>query len=132
MARTAYFTLFLGGGGGGEGVSLDVYVAAYLYRQIIWQLNVEDQNKQIGKIQNKQERHQTKREATKQTRTIHDKYGILQNKETAIGCWWAHNDSLYLYFVSNKCLFCRGAVWGVEGSRLEAWMKSHKSEVAIT
>ena len=22
--------------------------------------------------------------------------------------------------------------WGVEGSRLEAWMKSHKSEVAIT
>ena len=28
--------------------------------------------------------------------------------------------------------FCRGAGWGVEGSRLEAWMKSHKSEVAIT
>ena len=27
---------------------------------------------------------------------------------------------------------CREAVWGVEGSRLEAWMKSHKSEVAIT
>ena len=25
---------------------------------------------------------------------------------------------------------CRGAVWGVEGSRFEAWMKSHKSEVA--
>ena len=24
----------------------------------------------------------------------------------------------------------RGAVWGVEGSRFEAWMKSHKSEVA--
>ena len=22
--------------------------------------------------------------------------------------------------------------WGVEGSRLEAWMESHKSEVAIT
>jgi len=22
--------------------------------------------------------------------------------------------------------------WGVEGSRLEAWMKSHKSEVAVT
>ena len=22
--------------------------------------------------------------------------------------------------------------WGVEGSRLEAWMKSHKSKVAIT
>ena len=22
--------------------------------------------------------------------------------------------------------------WGVEGNRLEAWMKSHKSEVAIT
>ena len=22
--------------------------------------------------------------------------------------------------------------WGVEGSRLEAWIKSHKSEVAIT
>ena len=28
--------------------------------------------------------------------------------------------------------FCRGAAWGVEGIRLEAWMKSHKSEVAIT
>ena len=27
---------------------------------------------------------------------------------------------------------CRGVGWGVEGSRLEAWMKSHKSEVAIT
>ena len=27
---------------------------------------------------------------------------------------------------------CRGVVWGVEGSGLEAWMKSHKSEVAIT
>ena len=27
---------------------------------------------------------------------------------------------------------CRGAVWGIEGSKLEAWMKSHKSEVAIT
>ena len=29
-------------------------------------------------------------------------------------------------------LMCRGVEWGVEGSRLEAWMKSHKSEVAIT
>ena len=28
--------------------------------------------------------------------------------------------------------YCRGVGWGVEGSRLEAWMKSHKSEVAIT
>ena len=27
---------------------------------------------------------------------------------------------------------CRGVGWGVEGSRLEAWMKSHKSEVSIT
>ena len=27
---------------------------------------------------------------------------------------------------------CRGVGWGVERSRLEAWMKSHKSEVAIT
>ena len=27
---------------------------------------------------------------------------------------------------------CRGAEWGCEGSRLEAWMKNHKSEVAIT
>ena len=39
-------------------------------------------------------------------------------------------------FVSYECfdvLFtCRGVGWGVEGSRLEAWMKSHKSEVAIT
>ena len=26
----------------------------------------------------------------------------------------------------------RGVGWGVEESRLEAWMKSHKSEVAIT
>ena len=26
---------------------------------------------------------------------------------------------------------CRGPGWGVEGSRLEAWMKSHKPEVAI-
>ena len=25
--------------------------------------------------------------------------------QTAIACWWAHNDSFYLYFVSNKCLF---------------------------
>ena len=28
--------------------------------------------------------------------------------------------------------FCRGVGWGVEGSRLEAWMKGHKSEAAIT
>ena len=28
--------------------------------------------------------------------------------------------------------FCRGVGEGSEGSRLEAWMKSHKSEVAIT
>ena len=27
---------------------------------------------------------------------------------------------------------CRGAGWAVEGGRLESWMKSHKSEVAIT
>ena len=30
-----------------------------------------------------------------------------------------------------KRQLCRGVGWGVEGSRLEAWMKSHKSEVAI-
>ena len=27
---------------------------------------------------------------------------------------------------------CRGVGWGFEGSRLEAWMKSHKSDVAVT
>ena len=27
---------------------------------------------------------------------------------------------------------CRGLGWEVEGSRLAAWMKSHKSEVART
>ena len=27
---------------------------------------------------------------------------------------------------------CRGLGWGVEGSMLAAWMKSHKSEVART
>ena len=33
---------------------------------------------------------------------------------------------------ARKRQLCRGAGWGVEGSRLEALMKSHKSEVAIT
>ena len=33
---------------------------------------------------------------------------------------------------TTKKPLCRGAVWGIEGSKLEAWMKSHKSEVAIT
>ena len=33
---------------------------------------------------------------------------------------------------ARKRQVCRGVGWGVEGSRLEAWMKSHKSEVAIT
>ena len=31
-----------------------------------------------------------------------------------------------------QAYICRGVGWGVEGSRLEAWMKSHKLEVAIT
>ena len=37
---------------------------------------------------------------------------------------------IFLYFFFSKLLYqmCRG----VEGSRLEAWMKSHKSDVAIT
>ena len=39
----------------------------------------------------------------------------------------AARDVLLLFFS-----VCRGAGWGVEGSRLEALMKSHKSEVAIT
>ena len=34
-------------------------------------------------------------------------------------------------YKTHSC-FCRGVGWGVEGSRLEAWMKGHKSEVAIT
>ena len=34
---------------------------------------------------------------------------------------------------SRMCVYtCRGVGCGVEGSRLEAWMESHKSEVAIT
>ena len=33
--------------------------------------------------------------------------------------------------INHYYCYCRGAVWGTEGSRLEAWMKSHKSEVAI-
>ena len=39
----------------------------------------------------------------------------------------AARDVLLLFFS-----VCRGAGWGVEGSRLEALMKSHKPEVAIT
>ena len=37
----------------------------------------------------------------------------------------AHMIYMYIIYVGEW-------VWGVEGSRLEAWMKSHKSEVAIS
>ena len=40
--------------------------------------------------------------------------------------------TLLLPILLASARFCRGVGWGVEGSRLEAWMKSHKSEVAIT
>ena len=46
---------------------------------------------------------------------------------------------LFILFIKDGCLFSFVSFvsvgewgWGVEGSRLEAWMKSHKSEVAIT
>ena len=42
------------------------------------------------------------------------------NRKAILGVWTVY------------CFVCRGVGWGVEGSRLEAWMKSHKSEVAIT
>ena len=61
--------------------------------------------------------------------------------------WWiASQIALKCFYVAPKAaatsryqnsspdqisFLCRGAVWGVEGSRLEAWIKSHKSEVAI-
>ena len=30
---------------------------------------------------------------------------VWAHRSSPIACWWAHNDSLYLYFVSNKFLF---------------------------
>ncbi len=30
--------------------------------------------------------------------------------QTAVACWWAHNDSLYLYFVSNKKKLNQGSI----------------------
>ena len=40
-------------------------------------------------------------------------------------------DTYYMSVLESETM-CRGVVWGIEGSRLEAGMKSHKSEVAIT
>ena len=47
------------------------------------------------------------------------------------------NVSVFGYIIARCFSFLllyirRGVGWGVEGSRLEAWRKSHKSEVAIT
>ena len=43
--------------------------------------------------------------------------------------YWGH---LWHDLFTAKHCKCREVGWEVEGSRLEAWMKSHKSEVAIT
>ena len=36
---------------------------------------------------------------------------VSHKQNRAIACWWAHNDSLDLYFVSNKFLFKPNRTW---------------------
>ena len=43
-----------------------------------------------------------------------------------MGCMYVH---ILIIIMHNY--YYMGVGWGVEGSMLEAWMKSHKSEVAI-
>ena len=45
------------------------------------------------------------------------------------GC---HNITFICTPTKQETVFVGEWGWGVEGSRLEAWIKSHKSEVAIT